>query len=122
MTSVDDSKVFYYSGWDIDQLRLLPSNTLVVPIGDTVLFDITSATVGPGQPAVPVYEVQFQPTGSSMWYQAGAYSTTGLAANSSSFYTYIQVTSSPAAGHVHISTLKTGTARWFIWTDKVTNI
>lgn len=106
MSTVDDSKVNYYSGWDIDQL--VASNKVVVPSGTSLVVAIPA-----GLPAVPNYEVQFQLSGFSRWYQAGAFSTDGTLANVHSFNSYV------SGGNIYINTTTAGTAKYFIWSDKV---
>lgn len=106
---VDHSKLTYYSEWDIDQLV----DTNQVPVagsGSTFIKDIGTLDV----PALPSIEVQFRPTGSSRWFQPGRNSTSNLAA-SFTFYWYLSGTS------LYIQTSGAGTARYFIWSDKVNN-
>lgn len=104
--AVDDTKIGYASEWDIDQL--VATADVAVGSGDTAIYTITGSL-----PAIPVYEVQFQPGGSGPFYQAGAYSTDGTLANTSSFSTYI------SAGQIFITAFTTGVARYYVWSDKV---
>lgn len=101
--TVDSNKIAYYSGWDIDQL--LTNTEVAVGSGDTALY----STLIP----LPEYEVQFKPTGSTYWYQAGTASTDGTTTNLFTFYSYITGSS------IHIKTTSTGTARYFVWADKI---
>jgi hypothetical protein len=102
--SVDDSKLNYYSGWDIDQLVY----TGVVPVGSgvTAIF-----TIPAGLPSVPVFEVQFQQ--GSVWYQAGQYSTDGTFLGGEIFYPYMQ------SNVIYINAPVSGNARYFVWSDTV---
>jgi hypothetical protein len=108
MTSVNDADTAYYSGWDIDQL--ISTNTVTVSgSGATTLVDFSSLNV----PAIPVFSVQFKPSGSSKWFNEGGNSTDGTGANYFIFYSYVTGTT------LVIDTGSAGTARYFIWTDKV---
>lgn len=101
----DDTKLNYISSWDIDQL-IAQNSVSVAASGDTVLYTIANASTP------NVFEVMFQPTGSSYWYQAGLSSSDGLN-NDIIFYVYINGSS------LTINTLTAGTARYYIWSDKV---
>jgi hypothetical protein len=102
--SVDDSKLNYYSGWDIDQL--VDSGTVAVGSGITAIYTVTGSL-----PSVPIYEVQFEQ--SNVWHQVGQYSTTGRFAGGQSFYTYLQ------SGKIFINAPASGNARYFVWSDTV---
>lgn len=104
--SVKDSKIAYSSNWDIDQLI----NTGTTPVGSGIS---TVYTIPSTIPPIPVFEVQFQPTGSVFWYDPGTSSTDGTLTNLFTFFTYI------AGGVININTTSTGIARYFIWSDKV---
>lgn len=103
--TVDNSKLNYYSGWDIDQL--VASDSIVVSPGTTALYTIPSSL-----PTLPSFEVQLKPTGSSKWFQAGSYTTSDTYATHNSFVAYIQ------SGVIYI-VCAGGTARYFVWSDKV---
>jgi hypothetical protein len=102
----DDTKLSYYSGWDIDQL--VAKDTVAVGAGTTAIF-----TYPTNLPAVPLFDVQFQPTASTKFYQSGAYSTNGTFAGVHQFSCYVQ------AGQIFIKTDIAGTAKYFVWSDKV---
>lgn len=102
----DDTKLGYYSGWDIDQL--VASDIVTVPSGTTAIY-----TYATNLPPLPVFEVQFRKTGLNSFYQAGAYSTDGTLANIHNFSSYIQ------NGQIFIKTDVAGDARYFVWSDKV---
>lgn len=104
MPILDDTKVNYASKWDIDQL--FATNTVAVGVGTTAVYTIPSTI-----PSVPVYEVQLQV--GSKWYQAGLLATSNTLATSQNFSTYI------SGNQIFITTTVAGTARYFIWTDKV---
>lgn len=104
--STIDQNLLFSSDWDIDQLVI--SNILSVTTGLNSVY-ILSSTL----PTIPVFEVQFQPTGSISWYQAGSYSTDGTLANINSFYTYVDT------GTVYINVPTNGIVRYFVWSDKV---
>lgn len=103
--SAIDTSLNYLSSWDIDQL--VATDVVTAGIGATALYTIPSTL-----PPIPVYDVQFRPTGSTVWYQAGIYSTNGTIAAGSSFYTYV-------LGNVLYIFSAGGSARYFIWSDKV---
>lgn len=114
---IDDSKVNYSSTWDIDQLVIEDdlttagfSNRVAVTSGTTLLVQILTGT---GLPDIPTFEVQFQVTTLSRWYQEGAFSTDGTLANMHSFSSYLQ------DGGIYITTDIAGIAKYFIWADKV---
>jgi hypothetical protein len=101
----DDTKLNFYSGWDIDQLY--DSKEVAVTAGTATVFTIPATL-----PTIPVFEVQFKPTGDTKWYQSGTYSTNGTLAGLNNFYVHVQ------SGAVKIVSAG-GTARYFVWTDKV---
>lgn len=104
--TVDNTKFNYRSAWDIDQL-IAQGSVAVGGAGDTTLYTITSS-------AVPnVFEVLFQPTGETSWYQAGTSSTSLGAGAIFTFYAYINASS------LIIHTGGAGTARYYVWSDKV---
>lgn len=105
--TVDTTKINYYSGWDIDQL--LATDTINVNSGDTAIYTISGAVL------LPEYEVQFQPTGSTFWYESGTSSSDGTLTNLFTFYTYI------GSGAIHINAPSSGKARYFIWADRIDN-
>lgn len=105
---VDDNRLLFLSSWDIDQLV----KTDIVTIsgsGDTVLIDYSSLNI----PANPIFEVQFKPSGASAYYMSGLNSTDGTTTNEFSFYSYT------SGSKLYIHTSGTGTARYFLWSDKV---
>lgn len=103
--SFDDTKVAYYSGWEIDQL--VDSARVTVSSGTSLLCAI------PAGLSIPVFEVQFQVQGFTRWYQSGAFSTDGTLANLHHFSSYIY------NGNLYINTSIAGTAKYFIWSDGV---
>lgn len=103
----DDTKLNYYSGWDIDQLFASNADApLAIGAGTTAVYTIPASL-----PAVPVYEVQLQVGG--RWYQAGMFATANTLASSQSFSTYI------TGNQIFITSSVAGNARYYIWTDKV---
>lgn len=102
----DDTKLGYYSGWDIDQL--VASAIVTVPIGTTAIY-----TYPANLPTIPVFEVQFRHIGLNRFHQPGTYSTDGTLANSHTFSSFLQ------AGQIFITTDVAGDAKYFVWSDKV---
>lgn len=104
--TIDPAKISYSSTWDIDQL--LATDTVTVGSGVTAIYTIPSTAV-----PIPTYAVQFQPTGSTFWYDAGMSSSNGTAAGVFTFYSYISGSS------ISINAPSAGKARYFVWADKV---
>lgn len=104
--TVDTNKVNYYSGWDIDQL-IAQGSVTVGGAGNTTLATITNASLP------NIFEVMFQPTGQTSWFQMGTNSTTGALAGLFICYSYMSGTS------LIINTSSSGTARYYVWSDKV---
>lgn len=102
---VDNSKLNYFSEWDIDQL--LANKDIAVGSGATAIYTIS------GNVPIPEYEVYFKPTGSTFWYQMGTSSSLGTIATTFTAYSYISGSS------IFINAPSAGTARYFIWADKV---
>lgn len=103
--STDNTRFHYLSSWDIDQL--VDEDTVAVSAGTNLI-----ATVS-GDPSLPVSNAQFQPTGSSHWYDEGTSSTDGTLANTFVFYTYL-------SGLSFYAVVPTGgIIRYFRWQDKV---
>ena len=102
----NDSKLDYSSEWDIDQL--LTTNSVSVPSGTSSIYTIPATL-----PAIPVFHVYFRPSGSAKWYESGAYSTSGAYAALQSFYTYV------SGNSISINTTVAGTAKYYVWSDKV---
>ena len=100
------AKANYDNGWDIDQL-IAQGSVSIGGSGNTAVYTISNSSLP------NVYEVLFQPTGSTYWYQAGSSSTNGTIAGEFKFYTYINGTS------LFINTASAGTARYYIWSDKL---
>jgi len=106
--SVDDSKLAYSSLWEIDQL--ISTNDVAVGSGVSTVFSYASLGVATN----PVYEVYFKPAGDTKWYKEGAFSTNGsYLTTGSTFFSYTNGNS------IVISTSVSGTARYFLWQDKV---
>lgn len=106
--AIDDDKLIYSSEWDIDQL--VESNTVAVAgSGTTLVRDYSLLNLPPN----PVWEVQFRPTGSTRYYTAGLNSLDGAGANNFTFFSY------ESGNTIYIVTDRAGTARYFIWSDKV---
>lgn len=103
--SVNKDYVSYASEWDIDQL--VTSTSVAVISGDTLVYTLS------GLPTIPVMHAQFQPTGSSKWFEEGTSSTDRTTSNTFTFYTYISGTSFRAVTTVD------GIVRYFKWQDKV---
>lgn len=102
--TVDPTKIAYSSSWDIDQL--LASTTVPVSSGTTSIYTITGTVL------LPDFKVQFQPTGSTFWYEAGTSSTNGTVAGQFTFSSFIN------GSAIFIKTTTGGTARYFVWADK----
>lgn len=102
----DDTKLGYFSGWDIDQLFI--ENLVTVAIGTTAIYTIPASL-----PTIPVFEVLFRVSGFSRFYQAGIFSTDGTLAGTHNFSSYI------SGGQIFITTSVAGTAKYLVWTDKV---
>lgn len=104
--SADDTKLNYLSTWDIDQLYA--TNTVVLALVTNPIYTIPADI-----PGIPVFEVQLKPIGSTKWYQSGSFTLSNTLATQRYFYTYVE------AGVLYITTTVIGTARYFVWTDKV---
>lgn len=104
--SLPDTNIAFNSNWDIDQLSF--TNSISIGSGLTALYTL-DATL----PSIPVFEVQFKPTGSTRWFNCGVYATADTLATQDLFFTYIQ------SGVIYINTSVAGTARYFVWQDKV---
>lgn len=103
--ATDDSKLNYLSTWDIDQL--VTTDSISVGSGATAIYTIT------GNVPIPEFEVQFKPTGSTFWYQMGMSSSSATVATTFMAYSYISGSS------IFINAPSAGTARYFVWADKV---
>lgn len=99
----DNTKLNYLSTWDIDKL-LVEAQETIIGSGTTALYTIPASL-----PVVPTYEVQFKVSPTTLWCQTGTYGTGG----SDYFSTYVQ------SGVIYIKTTTAGTARLYVWTDKV---
>ena len=104
--TVDNTKLQYYSNWDIDQM--VASDIKTVGTGTTLIYTVPSNSV-----ALPIFEMQFKPTGSFSWYGAGANSTDGTIGSLFTFYSYLQGTG------IYSVTTSSGTVRYFIYSDKI---
>ncbi len=102
--AIDDTKLNYYSGWDIDQL----ADTVIMPVtpGTTAIYTIPSTSV-----PMPIFMVQLLISG--RYYQAGTYSTDATLSGLGTFYSYI------SGNQIFVNTTSAATARCYIWTDKV---
>lgn len=94
--TVDNSKLAYFSGWDIDQL--IASDIVVVTTGFNNIYTISANLV-----AIPTFELQYKPNGSAQWFKAG----------SQGFYSYINT------GIIYAKVPSNGLVRYFVWADKV---
>lgn len=103
--TTDNDKLVYDSRWDIDQL--VATDTVTVGVGTTAIYTITSEV------QLPEFEVQFKPTGTTLWRQAGVSSTDGTLGAQTTFSAHI------SSGVIYINTDTAGTARYFVWADKV---
>lgn len=108
--AIDDTKISYSNTWDIDQLIA----TAEVSVGTAAVAIYTFTTANP-----PYFEVQFKPTGSSKWFQPGTNSTNNLEAGLFSFKVYISGSSIFIDVDGGSSGITGGTARYFVWSDKV---
>jgi hypothetical protein len=104
----NNSDLIFLSNWDIDQL--LEAGTVNVSSNPTTVYSYTGN--------LPTFELQFQPAGDTKWYDAGANTTNGTTTNLFWFY------GSAQNGTISIyaynnSGNQSGTARYFIWADKV---
>lgn len=103
--SRDDTKLNYYSGWDIDQL--VSSTTMNVGIGTTAVYTIPTTL-----PSRPVFEILFIRTGFTRYYQPGRYSPNGTLASSKAFSSYQN------GNQIFITVAETGTAKVLIYSDR----
>lgn len=103
--TTDNTKLNYFSRWDIDQL--IATSTVAIGSGTTSIYTIPSTN------PIPEYEVQFQPSGSPYWYGMGTSSTNGTLAGTFTPYSYISGTSLSIVAPI------AGNARYFVWADKV---
>jgi len=106
---MSDTNAIFNSLWDIDQL-IVPFTSVAVTTGDNSVYTIT------GSIALPTYESQFQPTGSTKWYSEGMYSKDNTLANRVTFYTYI------SGSTIHAVVPSAGTVRTVLWEDKINNV
>lgn len=102
--ATDNTRFYYLSTWDIDQLVV--TGTSAVGTGTTALYTFSAPL-----PTIPVFEVQLQV--GNKWYQAGAFSTTGVLADIKNFFTYL------SGNQLFINTTVSGNARYFIWSDRI---
>jgi hypothetical protein len=102
--ATDNDKLNFLSTWDIDQL--VATAEVAVPSGTTALYTIPSTL-----PAIPVFEVQIKV--GTKWYQTGTFATSNTLATSKIMNAYV------SSGQLFISTNTAGTARYFVWQDKV---
>ena len=94
--SVDETKVAFYSNWDIDQL--IDSGSSSVSTGTTALTSIDG---------VKDWKVQLEVSGKK--YDPGTSSTN--ASTTFRFYSYVD------SGTLYIETNQAGTAHWYIFED-----
>lgn len=102
--AVDESKLAYSSDWDIDQL--VASDDVGIGVGTTTVYTISDAS------DPPTYQVQFQPSGDTKWYNCGANSTD----NGVSFFNVLAYIDGTA---LRVSATVAGTARYRIWQDGI---
>lgn len=73
--TIDNSKLNYYSGWDIDQVFLPTPIPLTLSIGASPNPDVTAATASSlyihDLGYLPVIEAQYQAAGMNTWHQCG---------------------------------------------------
>lgn len=103
--AVNADRISYSNTWDIDQQ--IASSEVAIGSGDTALLSV------PGNNQFPVYEVQFQPAGSTKWYQPGTSSTVNTLASAFTFYDYI------TAGVIHVVTTTAGRVRYYVYSDRM---
>lgn len=104
----DDSKLTFYTGWDIDQLVV--TNDVAVASGDKIVTVIPTPLLG----TKPTFSIMFKPTGSNNWYQEGTSSTNTSFLNQFTSYGYL------FGNDLHVVS-PAGTVRYYIWADKVNN-
>lgn len=72
---IDDNKVNYYSGWDIDKVLLPTPIPLTFSIGAAPTANVIAATASSlyihNLGYLPVVEAQYQTGGMSTWHQCG---------------------------------------------------
>lgn len=101
-----DEKKEFDSRWSIDQILDSSPITVVVPAGtDTDLYVFSSFS------QTPVFEVQFQPTGTNNWYQTGANSTNAAV---SGLFTF---TAWATGNTIRCNSSIAGVARVYIWSE-----
>lgn len=105
--SVNNGNLLFSSDWEIDQLAA--TSSVAVSSGTTAIYTVNTDVT------LPIFVVQFKPSGSSYWYQPGYSSTDATLANLFSFSCYLY------SGALYITTASAGTARYFVWSDKVNN-
>ena len=106
--AVNENDLKFLSSWDIDQL-VKSATVSISGSGNTSLINFSSLSL----PTVPVFAVQFQPSGSSQWFSEGLNSTDGTFVNLFTFYSYVDGTT------LYINTASAGTARYFLWHNEV---
>lgn len=94
--TLDSTNVAFSTTWEIDQL---------VATGDVAVSGQTAVYTFSGD--IPTFEVYYQPNASNYWYQAG--SSEGF------FKSFI------SANTLYVTPTNPGTARYYVWSDKVTN-
>jgi hypothetical protein len=105
----NDSATLFNSNWDIDQLTSTGSHVLTS----------TAQPFYPFSGYLPIFEVQFKPTGSTVWYGIGTNATAATFATSFTCYTVGGTSNLVFAIPSNPAGITGGTIRYFVWSDKL---
>lgn len=101
--AVDSDKIGYINSWDIDQL--VASDVVNVTTGTNDIFN--AGAYG----SLPMFELQYKPTGLGTWHQMGDYYDSGGLLR--------RAWSWEQDGVVRINVPQNGVVRYYVWGDKV---
>lgn len=104
---MDDNDLIFSSKWEIDQLDDDYPKTKTVSAGDTSIETIPDVNYP------PYIEVQFKPSGSTKWFQAGTNGTGTAASTLFTWYWYI------SGSDLFVSVPVGGDVRYFFWVDRI---
>jgi len=100
----DNDKLNYLSSWNIEQL--ITDTEVAVNTGTTLVHTPVEGAFP------PLYSLEFKPTSSAYWYQAGRSSTNNTVAGAIVFYGY------SLNNLIYAVADRSGTVRVRVWADK----
>lgn len=101
--AVDSDKIGYVNSWDIDQL--VATDVVSVTTGYNTIFN--AGAFGP----LPMFELQYKPTGLNTWLQMGDYyDSTNFLRRSWAW---------EQDGTIIANVPQNGSIRYFVWGDKI---